>query len=97
MNLHVTASRIFTESSTVCLYLILSLQVLTYCVEKQTVEFNIKARVNFKTKTRARMSVWEAMEMLNTLIDESDPDVRFHPIRSSLSPDFRLFRQVSPR
>lgn len=22
------------------------------------------------------MSVWEAMEMLNTLIDESDPDVR---------------------
>lgn len=24
------------------------------------------------------MSVWEAMEMLNTLIDESDPDVRLH-------------------
>lgn len=47
-------------------------------VEKQTVEFNIKARVNFKTKRRARMSVWEAMEMLNTLIDESDPDVRLH-------------------
>ena len=22
------------------------------------------------------MSVWEAIEMLNTLIDESDPDVR---------------------
>ena len=44
--------------------------------EKQTVAFNIRARVDFKTRKRARMGVWEAMEMLNTLIDESDPDVR---------------------
>jgi inositol oxygenase len=44
--------------------------------EKQTVEFNIEARVDFKSKKRARMGVWDAMEMLNTLIDESDPDVR---------------------
>jgi Family of unknown function (DUF706). len=44
--------------------------------EKQTVEFNIRARVEFKSKKRARMGVWDAMEMLNTLIDESDPDVR---------------------
>jgi len=43
--------------------------------EKQTVAFNIQARVDFKSKKRARMGVWEAMEMLNTLIDESDPDV----------------------
>jgi hypothetical protein len=38
--------------------------------------FNIKARVDFKTRKRARMSVWEAIELLNTLVDESDPDVR---------------------
>lgn len=38
-------------------------------------EFNINARVKFKTQKRARMGVWEAMEMLNTLVDESDPDV----------------------
>ena len=44
--------------------------------EKQTVEFNLQARVNFKTRRRARMGIWEAMEMLNTLVDESDPDVR---------------------
>lgn len=44
--------------------------------EKQTVDFNIKARVEFKSKKRARMGIWEAMEMLNTLVDESDPDVR---------------------
>ena len=45
-------------------------------IEKQTFDFNVKARVEFKTKKRAHMGVWEAMEMLNTLIDESDPDVR---------------------
>ena len=45
--------------------------------EKQTMLFNINVRVQFKTQKRARMSVWEAMEMLNTLVDESDPDVRY--------------------
>ena len=43
--------------------------------EKQTVAFNIQARVNFKSQRRARMGIWQAMEMLNTLVDESDPDV----------------------
>jgi len=50
-------------------------------LEKQTVAFNIKARVDFKSRKRARMGVWEAIELLNTLVDESDPDVR-----TSLSP-----------
>ena len=55
--------------------------------EKQTVAFNIKCRVDFKSKRRARMGVWEAMEKLNTLIDESDLDVRergFHLRSGSL-------------
>lgn len=43
--------------------------------EKQTVAYNIKARVEFKSRKRARMGVWEAIEKLNTLVDESDPDV----------------------
>ena len=37
--------------------------------------FNIKCRVDFKNRKRARMGVWEAIELLNTLVDESDPDV----------------------
>jgi inositol oxygenase len=45
--------------------------------ENQTVAFNIQARVNFKSRRRARMSIWQAMEMLDTLVDESDPDVSF--------------------
>lgn len=60
-----------------------SYQVDIYFTAKQTVEFNIKARVDFKMKKRARMSVWEAMEKLNTLIDESDPDVRSFPLLPS--------------
>jgi inositol oxygenase len=43
--------------------------------EKQTMDFNIKVRVKFNAQKRARMGVWEAMEMLNQLVDESDPDV----------------------
>lgn len=45
--------------------------------EKQTVAFNLKARENFKKTTRARMGVWQAIELLNTLVDDSDPDVCF--------------------
>ena len=48
--------------------------------EKQTVEFNIKARVEFKSRRRARMGVWEAMELLNTIVDDSDPDVSQHKL-----------------
>ena len=44
--------------------------------------FNLKAREDFKKNKRARMGVWEAIELLNTLVDESDPDVRFFNISS---------------
>ena len=54
-------------------FLLWTLTVL--CIEKQTVDFNIRARVEFKSRKRARMDIWQAMEMLNTLVDESDPDV----------------------
>lgn len=37
-------------------------------------DFNIKVRVKFNAQKRARMGVWEAIEMLNKLVDESDPD-----------------------
>ncbi|TDL25296.1 DUF706-domain-containing protein [Rickenella mellea] len=42
--------------------------------EKQTVAFNLKVREDFKKRVRARMGIWEAMELLNTLVDDSDPD-----------------------
>src|SRR5262245_10287028 len=78
-NPHATASRLFTGSNMVrfspaSLYTIDSCAT-AFAAEKQTVQYNIQARVDFKTKIRARMGIWEAMEMLNTLVDESDPDV----------------------
>ncbi|KAJ6042757.1 uncharacterized protein N7446_013823 [Penicillium canescens] len=42
----------------------------------QTVAFNLKARHDFHNKTRAHMTVWEAMEKLNTFVDECDPDTQ---------------------
>ncbi|KIK54192.1 hypothetical protein GYMLUDRAFT_264798 [Collybiopsis luxurians FD-317 M1] len=64
--------------------------------EKQTVEFNIKARVEFKTTKRARMSVWEAMEMLNTLVDESDPDTDLSQIEHLLQTAEAIRRDGKP-
>jgi inositol oxygenase len=43
-------------------------------IEKQTLSFNIEARVDFKSRRRARMSVWEAIELLSTLADKFDRD-----------------------
>ncbi|KAF7425991.1 hypothetical protein PC9H_008353 [Pleurotus ostreatus] len=42
--------------------------------ERQTVEFNTKVREEMQGNVHARMGIWEAMNMLNTLRDESDPD-----------------------
>ena len=55
--------------------------------EKQTVAFNIQARINFKNRRRARMGIWEAMEMLDTLVDESDPDVSLCRYRPQVNVD----------
>lgn len=55
---------------------------------KQTLKFNLEAREKFKSSVRARMGVWEAIEKLNTLIDESDPDTEVSQIQHLL--------QVSP-
>ncbi|KAJ7202451.1 myo-inositol oxygenase [Mycena rebaudengoi] len=41
--------------------------------EKQTVEFNIKMRVEIRKNVRARMGIWEAMEKLNTLVMTPTP------------------------
>jgi inositol oxygenase len=40
----------------------------------QTVEFVQKQKEEFSTFNKARMTIWEAMELLNEIVDESDPD-----------------------
>ncbi|SLM34887.1 inositol oxygenase 1 [Lasallia pustulata] len=65
--------------------------------EKQTVAYNLKARNAFKSKTRAEMTVWEAMEKLNTLIDESDPDTSLSQIEHLLQSAEAIRRDGKPR
>lgn len=64
---------------------------------KQTVAYNLKARNMFHSKTRAEMTVWEAMEKLNTLIDESDPDTSLSQIEHLLQSAEAIRRDGKPR
>ncbi|KAF7324423.1 hypothetical protein MVEN_02642900 [Mycena venus] len=64
--------------------------------EKQTVEFNIKMRVNMRKQVRARMGIWEAMEKLNTLVDESDPDTDLSQIEHLLQTAEAIRRDGKP-
>ncbi|KAJ5129110.1 DUF706-domain-containing protein [Penicillium atrosanguineum] len=64
---------------------------------KQTVAYNLKARHDFHNKTRAEMTIWEAMEKLNTLIDESDPDTSLSQIEHLLQSAEAIRRDGKPR
>ena len=64
---------------------------------KQTVAYNLQARHSFRTKTRATMTVWEAIERLNTLIDESDPDTSLSQIDHLLQSAEAIRRDGKPR
>lgn len=41
----------------------------------QTVDFVRKMREEYKKLDKAEMSIWECCELLNTVVDESDPDL----------------------
>ena len=65
--------------------------------EKQTVAFNREVREKFRTTTRAEMTVWEAMEKLNTFIDESDPDTSLSQIEHLIQSAEAMRRDGKPR
>lgn len=66
---------------------------------KQTVAYNLAARNRFYNATRPRpeMTIWEAMEKLNTLIDESDPDTSLSQIQHLLQSAEAIRRDGKPR
>ncbi|KAG7444623.1 DUF706-domain-containing protein [Guyanagaster necrorhizus] len=64
--------------------------------EKQTMEFNIQVRATFRKNVRARMGVWEAIEMLDTLVDESDPDTELSQITHLLQTAESIRRDGKP-
>ncbi|GMM30557.1 hypothetical protein DAMA08_033020 [Martiniozyma asiatica (nom. inval.)] len=64
---------------------------------KQTVAYNLQARINFKTKVRDRMSVWDALIKLNELLDESDPDTELSQIDHAIQTAEAIRKDNKPR
>eukprot|EP00457_Paulinella_chromatophora_P010004 gb/GEZN01010088.1/.p1 GENE.gb/GEZN01010088.1/~~gb/GEZN01010088.1/.p1 ORF type:complete len:330 (+),score=35.65 gb/GEZN01010088.1/:73-990(+) len=52
--------------------------------QHQTVAFNLAKRAEYFGLNRSEMGVWEAMEYLQTLVDDSDPDTRASQMQHNL-------------
>ncbi len=63
----------------------------------QTYEFAQAKRREFLALNRAEMSVWEAMEFLNNLVDDSDPDTDVPQIEHLLQTAEHIRRDGHPR
>lgn len=62
----------------------------------QTRDFVLSRKHQFLSKRRARMGIWEAMEFLNTLVDESDPDTELTQIEHLLQTSEAIRRDGKP-
>jgi len=65
--------------------------------EKQTFQFNVAMRTSFRKQKRARMSVWAAMQLLDTLVDNSDPDTSLSQIEHLLQTAEAIRRDKKPK
>ena len=63
----------------------------------QTVEFNRQQRDKYLELNQRRMSIWEAMDFLNTLVDESDPDTDLTQIQHLLQTSEAIRADGHPR
>lgn len=64
--------------------------------EKQTVAYNIAARKKYIGQIHARMTVWQAIEKLNELVDDSDPDTSLSQIQHLLQTAEAMRRDGKP-
>ena len=64
---------------------------------KQTYEYNVRIREQFKDRNNAYMGIWEAMEKLNEFIDNSDPDTDLSQIQHLLQSAEAVRRDCRPR
>jgi inositol oxygenase len=63
----------------------------------QTVDFNLAARKQWLGFSHAEMGVWDLMEELNKLVDDSDPDTDLSQIEHSLQTAESLRSDGAPR
>ena len=63
----------------------------------QTREFVLAKQKEFADRGKARMGIWQAMEYLNTLVDDSDPDTDLTQIEHLLQTAEAIRRAGRPR
>jgi inositol oxygenase len=63
----------------------------------QTREFVHQKKRQYLSLDKTRMGVWEAMEFLNTLVDDSDPDTDLSQIEHNLQTSEAIRRDGHPR
>ncbi|KAK0728791.1 inositol oxygenase [Lasiosphaeria miniovina] len=66
---------------------------------RQTVAYNVAARQRFHSAGRARaeMTVWQAIEKLDALVDDSDPDTQLSQMQHLLQSAEAIRRDGKPR
>jgi inositol oxygenase len=63
----------------------------------QTFDFVQQKRAEYLPKQKRRMGIWEAMEFLNTLVDDSDPDTDLSQIEHLMQTAEAIRRDGHPR
>jgi inositol oxygenase len=63
----------------------------------QTLDFVLEKKAQYLAKNRRRMGIWEAMEFLNTLVDESDPDTELSQIEHLMQTSEAIRADGHPR
>jgi inositol oxygenase len=63
----------------------------------QTLDFVRAKKAEYLSRTKRAMGVWEAMEFLNTLVDDSDPDTDLNQIEHLMQTAEALRRDGRPR
>ncbi|HVW83588.1 MAG TPA: inositol oxygenase family protein [Bryobacteraceae bacterium] len=63
----------------------------------QTLDFVLSKEREYASLDRGEMGIWEAMEKLNTLVDDSDPDTSLSQIEHNLQTAEAIRRDGHPR
>ena len=65
--------------------------------QNQTLDFVLQKKASFTTLNRREMSIWDAMDFLNTLIDDSDPDTDLSQIEHLMQTAEAARKDAQPR
>ena len=63
----------------------------------QTLDFVLEKKQQYLSRDKREMGIWEAMEFLNTLVDDSDPDIDLPQIEHNLQTAESIRKAGHPR